>query len=374
MSRYRVLIRYRINKHLNRETFYKFLVPVLSTLATLLLVEIVVRIDDSEYAFHNFLQHQRTLFRSAYPAAYHPQYGWFPEPDFDSTENVWGTRVSIDSDGLRVNGPDSAGLEGTIVAVGDSYTFGDEVNNEETWPAYLQVLTGKHVVNGGVFGYGIDQTVLRGRDLVHAYAPEAVVLSFVADDIRRTEMSERNSVAKPWFDIVENRMILHNSPVPKPEPEKTLSEMALVERLKNLAAYSYFVHDFMSEYFPHVWLQKKWAIVKAHENGLAVSCRLLQEFESFTAARGIALYLLVQYGDREPYDPEVTGELDRLLACAVLSPGTTVLDLRKTLLAIRATDPARYASLFRGHMTPRGNELVATRLAAAMTPTPTAGD
>ena len=44
------------------------------------------------------------------------------------------------------------------MAVGDSFTFGDEVNDGQTWPAQLQQLTGRRVINGGVSGYGFDQT------------------------------------------------------------------------------------------------------------------------------------------------------------------------------------------------------------------------
>lgn len=56
-----------------------------------------------------------------------------------------------------------------ILAVGDSYTFGDEVSDWETWPAQLQKLSGRRVINGGVFGYGIDQAFLRARRLLSRY-------------------------------------------------------------------------------------------------------------------------------------------------------------------------------------------------------------
>ena len=52
-----------------------------------------------------------------------------------------------------------------ILAVGDSFTFGDEVNDGQTWPAQLQLLTGRRVLNGGVSGYGFDQIVLRAEQL-----------------------------------------------------------------------------------------------------------------------------------------------------------------------------------------------------------------
>ena len=74
------------------------------------------------------------------------------------------------------------------MAVGDSLTYGDEVRDEEAWPAQLQRLTGRRVLNGGVTGYGFDQIVLRAEQLTNMHKPSVVVVGFIADDIRRTEM------------------------------------------------------------------------------------------------------------------------------------------------------------------------------------------
>lgn len=48
-----------------------------------------------------------------------------------------------------------------ILAVGDSCTWGEDVGDTDTWPAQLQRLTGRRVLNGGVTGFGFDQIVLR---------------------------------------------------------------------------------------------------------------------------------------------------------------------------------------------------------------------
>lgn len=51
-----------------------------------------------------------------------------------------------------------------IVAVGDSFTHGDRVSNEETWEQRLEALRSDlEVVNLGVPGFGTDQAVLRWR-------------------------------------------------------------------------------------------------------------------------------------------------------------------------------------------------------------------
>ena len=48
-----------------------------------------------------------------------------------------------------------------VLATGDSYTQGDEVDNDHTWPAQLQGLLRRRTINAGVAAYGFDQIVLR---------------------------------------------------------------------------------------------------------------------------------------------------------------------------------------------------------------------
>ena len=50
-----------------------------------------------------------------------------------------------------------------ILAVGDSYTYGEEVGENDSWPAQLQRIKNQRVLNAGVSGYGFDQSVLRAE-------------------------------------------------------------------------------------------------------------------------------------------------------------------------------------------------------------------
>ena len=88
---------------------------------------------------------------------------------------------------MRFTGERPISSDGSILAVGDSYTYGDEVLDEETWPAQLQRLTGRPVLNGGVTGYGFDQIVLRAEQLAAIHRPSIIIVSFIAHDILRTE-------------------------------------------------------------------------------------------------------------------------------------------------------------------------------------------
>ena len=70
-----------------------------------------------------------------------------------------------------------------------------------TWLAQLQRLAGRKVLNAGASGYGFDQSVLRAEKIAATRRPSAIVVSFIADDIRRTEMRRMWGAEKPYFDF-----------------------------------------------------------------------------------------------------------------------------------------------------------------------------
>ena len=104
-------------------------------------------------------------------AQYDPNLGWVPTKGhyFRRPQE----RSFVNEFGLRSNGPlsEPPNLEDSsaILAVGDFFTFGDRVSDHETWPAQLERLTGRQVLNGGVFGYGVDQAYLRAEALLETY-------------------------------------------------------------------------------------------------------------------------------------------------------------------------------------------------------------
>ena len=51
--------------------------------------------------------------------------------------------------------------------------------------------------------YGIDQMVLRAEIVAPEVKPAAIVLSFIADDVRRAEMKRVWGAEKPYFELVD---------------------------------------------------------------------------------------------------------------------------------------------------------------------------
>lgn len=151
-----------------------------------------------------------------FPVSHHAVLGHAPTPGFSGI-GAGNAPVAIDADGLRSNGGPAIADGSPILAVGDSYTYGEEVTDADTWPAQLEALTGRRVLNGGVSGYGFDQVVLRAEQLVARHAPSIVIVSFIADDVRRVEMRRLWWRDKPWFDFDGEGLVLRGTPVPRRE-------------------------------------------------------------------------------------------------------------------------------------------------------------
>ena len=71
-------------------------------------------------------------------------------------ETIYDVRYTIGDDGFRVTPSDPTAGD-KIVFYGDSFTFGEGLNDGETLPYYFAQLTGRPVKNYGFHGYGVQQ-------------------------------------------------------------------------------------------------------------------------------------------------------------------------------------------------------------------------
>tara|TARA_B110000046_G_C12980331_1_gene393012 strand:- start:192 stop:1358 length:1167 start_codon:yes stop_codon:yes gene_type:complete len=92
--------------------------------------------------------------------------------------NAQGLRVKKKdfSSKIRVNSAD-------IITIGDSFTHGDEVLFEETWPFFLEQISNKKVVNLGTSAYGFDQAIL--SYINSPVKAETVILGLISRDLER---------------------------------------------------------------------------------------------------------------------------------------------------------------------------------------------
>ena len=333
-----------------------------SVFVTFIVLEIAIRIYGHEFNFHNFLELRRDLFRSTYPSQFDKDLGWIPKKG-NHQKNEWNTRVTIGENGIRSNGKDTQQEKPTtILAVGDSFTFGDQVSDDETWPARLEELSNARVINGGVFGYGIDQSFLRMQALASIYRPDIIIFSFSPNDIYRCELSERTSVPKPYFQLsAGNELVLMNEHLRSYTP--STKSLGL---LRGVLGYSFLVHSvMMSRKNREYWLQGSWKSTQVHTDGARIACRIFDRLNRYAQEEKVALYILIQYGEHE-HERDLA-VVDEVIPCLEKS-GLKLIDLRYPLASVKEHDIQKYKSLFDVHMTREGNYFVASTLWDATAP------
>ena len=248
-----------------------------------------------------------------------------------------------------------------IVAAGDSYTYGEEVSDAETWPAQLERRLDRPVLNGGVSSYGFDQTVLRAEILAAENKPAAIVVAFIADDIRRTEMSRMWGAEKPYFDFSGNGLVLRNVPVPpRPEPRTTLTFW------QRTLGHS-FLFDFILRRLDllYDWFGEH---VRVHPagSGERIACLLTERLAELQKRSAVPVLMLAQYDPVVWQDKAFADEQRRmtggLLRCAAGS-GLSTIDSFDLLAAYHA-DAKRLYVLW--HMSSEGNWLMAQLVARAL--------
>jgi hypothetical protein len=319
----------------------------------------------------NFVADRIILFGSAYPSQYDAELGWVPKAGFESEQNVWGKRVSIDDQSFRRNGPRAPNdTASPLLMVGDSFVFGDEVEDDATQPAHLEQILGAPVLNAGVFGYGIDQSVLRAERVATQRRPRAVVLGFIPDDIDRSTMSIRTGVEKPYFELdARGELVLRNVPTSRARPR--IEDLGWV---RSVLGYSYLADSLMRRLgkgdvwyvggFRTVWVRRDPA------RAVELSCKLLARLDGFARENDLPFLAVAEYAAPHVYGgSNARNELAQtraLLDCA-RAQGVEVLDLLPALTAERARDPGRFSTLYaRIHHSSAGNRFVAERIAEAM--------
>ncbi len=245
----------------------KCLYALVPLVLLLVLGEVVARVRyGALFSLSDARSSQRTMVRNGYPSAYDADLGWIPRPGASGDENFWHTRVTIDSQGFRVHPQHAPAKAPTILAMGDSFTFGDGVSDDQSWPAHLERLSSQHVVNAGVFGYGFDQIVMRAERVAPQVHPDWTVVAFYPDDIRRCGVSSYYA-QKPYFKLEGDKLVLQNVPVPTPDRDKP-------SRIKVVMGYSYLLNSIFVRLFPAWWLGDA-RVVPVHNDEIAVSTKLV---------------------------------------------------------------------------------------------------
>lgn len=210
---------------------------------------------------------------------------WVKTPQFT-------VRLDFNPMGLRDPRQSYAKPPGTfrVLALGDSYVEGAQVQAHETMAARLEALltetTGRpvEVINGGVFGYGTTQEYLLLDEIGVHFQPDLVVLFFchcndVPNNNYRLELidGDLKRALKPYFDLADDTAELRLIPPPAPS-----SRTSLRERLRDYSL-----------------------LYNVIETGVVYKLELANPQEAYNGVDGLIDPI------RGKYDAKPTGEWDR---------------------------------------------------------------
>jgi hypothetical protein len=340
---------------------------LVSVLVSVLLIEVGFRLQQGLplTKFHNWRTFHVAMTRLGHHAEFEPTLGWQPKPNYSSdTHNTlnYGIRRNFQETELRL---------GHVLAVGDSFTEGWEVDDDDSWPAYLELMSGTPIVNGGVGGYGTDQIIMRAERLLPIVRPQTLIVGFLSFDVFRTGHSQFGA-PKPWFTVDNGNLIYHPPPTPEPEAEPGLGTR--VWRVaRDVIGHSAAVDFIMARASQDLWYGNyRSGYVKADNDPVRVTCLLLERLKKQTDAMGVRAMLFMQYyAPAIMFEERPPEEARQVMDCAAKT-GFEVVDHFPSLKTLSAANPMAMREFYFNdgdtfrHMTSDGNEHAAAVLLKAL--------
>lgn len=273
--------------------------------------------------------------------------------------------------GIRRNHAETDVRTGGILAVGDEFTnSGDDVADDETWPAQLERLIGAPVLNGGVPGYATDQIVARAERLLPLAQPETIVVALFQESIRRAGFSVFGE-PKPYCTMELDELACH--PPPQPADEQPAPDWP--GKARDALGYSAILDVVLAYVVPVYWLGDAGAgaFRTVDNDPVAVTCALLARLKRRADAGRIRVLLLMQHARKAVTDRAEPGEAARKVSACAGAMGLEVVDQFPTLHAVATALPAALDNLYlpgdgasEGRMSPQGNRATADLLARTL--------
>lgn len=252
----------------------------------------------------------------------HATRGWSMKPSKSSVRQSILYRSN--SQGFRAN-HDYRNQEDkfNVVIVGDSFTFGDEINLEDTWP-YL--LASEHpdwnVMNIAGTGYGLDQMLITLQEEVPLLKPDFIITAFIDNDLPRAMVSFRD-FKKPRFKISKGQLVM--------------DQPATGE-----------IDDVIDDISMHstVWYSKIQSLNLLHNlstglSAIRTSCesdcfllnaRIIQEMQALSTQSGAGFAVLYLPWSQEIFDPAYKSYGEEFIENHLLTEGIHVINPRSSLL------------------------------------------
>lgn len=276
-----------------------------------------------------------------------PILGYVPKPGsyFFDQQGLDNATVTINEDRSRCNGNGNIiDSRVKVLAVGDSFTFGAQVLDHETWPSALERRSRVEVVNAGMSGYGFGQSTLRAKKFLQKEEFDLVIVSaLIPSDLERDQHIIYFSLERPAWILLDSQL-----KISYPYEHKALlnNEIEKMVHLPDVVGYSYVLKSVNKRIFGYSGMYK----IKHPNTGSIreITCdvtRIISEMES--PAVILLQYRLSSIKTEKPKESAVVE------SCAE-KYGVKIIDSYNYLKLQENKDELYFA-----HMTPEGNSVIA---------------
>jgi lysophospholipase L1-like esterase len=169
-------------------------------------------------------------------AQFDPWLGWANRPGASGLMRIVGQDdilARINSRGLRDReiGPTGRKTGRRILCLGDSFTWGWGVGDDETYPKILEhELAGVETVNAGVCAWGTAQELVWLEREGFRYDPDAVTVGFYLNDFADNASDSAGGYRRPVYALEGGRLVLKGVPIPMPRNGALETVNAFVQR------------------------------------------------------------------------------------------------------------------------------------------------
>lgn len=311
---------------------------------------------------------------------YDERLGWKLAPGWEGQHehHDFSVRYGVNSLGLRGEALNFA-RPGSLMFLGDSFTFGLGVNDEEVFTRILSEKTGRNVLNAGVPGYANDQQLMLLETLTDYRPAEVVWMVYLGNDLLDNGEAFPLQAAhgKPFYSLSAGQeLVLNNVPVPlKPKPEGYSSrsvQSEIVGEFDPYQSWQSWIDGFALGRVINQWVgidvEGLRAHLKSHSGSkVELFMALAERGQSVVQSAGGTLKVVLLPGQgytREESIPAVyQGVMSELLEARLGNAGIPVLNLTDDL-----SGHENAAGLFHpneGHFNPEGHRWLTETLAEA---------
>lgn len=360
----------------------------------LLLLLLLAMFESGAWAFFTLFRERFTFFNARQYLASPEQQAKMRQWQMSRNENfAFGWDVNFATPfGER---PRRRSYERPLMATfGDSFTYCDEVADHETWQTHLSDLLQGDVYNFGVGGYGTDQAYLKFLAISPKVHAPVVVLGLTTENINRIVnvyrpfyyQQTQGRTPKPRFLLKQNELALLENVIRTQDDIAKLGDPRFIEKL---GQYDWWYNrDNHPRFgFPYanillnkrMWLElyygkanrkiddmnpRPWEDLWDSEEARELMFRILDAFVEKAHAAGavpLIVVLPLQYQVEEKFltqrhDPRLVKlltycEARRYRVFEAITP-----------LAERVSTQAEIQELYVGHVSPKGNRIIAEAL------------